>query len=127
MAAAVVLLWLALLAVLVLVGREQVRLRDALRLLPDLVRLLTRLMKDPAVPRWLRVIVVVLVAYLASPIDIVPDVLPVIGYLDDVILVALVLRWVVAAAGPETLDRRWPGTPEGLAAVRRLVGIRPGA
>lgn len=119
---AVLAVWLVLLGILYVAGRDRIRLRDALRLLPDLVRMLTRLARDGSVPRWLRVVVLVLLAYLASPIDLVPDVLPGIGYLDDIILVALVLRWVVAAAGPDAVDRCWPGTPEGKAAVLMLIG-----
>ena len=57
------------------------------------------------------------------PVDLVPDVVPVIGYADDAVAVALVLRSVVRVAGPEALERHWPGTPEGLAALLRLVGV----
>jgi uncharacterized membrane protein YkvA (DUF1232 family) len=64
-----------------------------------------------------------LLAYLASPIDLVPDFVPVLGYADDAIVVAAVLRSVVRAAGPQVLESHWPGSPEGLAALRRLVRI----
>jgi uncharacterized membrane protein YkvA (DUF1232 family) len=67
---------------------------------------------------------VLLLVYLASPIDLVPDVVPVIGYADDVLVVALVLRSVVRRAGREALVRHWAGTAEGLAAVERLAGLR---
>lgn len=123
---ALVVLWLILLVLLVVGSRDRVRFKEALRLLPDLLRLLARLARDPSVPRWLHVLVVVVLAYLASPIDLVPDVLPVVGYLDDVIIVVLILRWVISAAGVEAVDRNWPGTPEGRAAVLGLIG-RPGA
>ena len=62
-------------------------------------------------------------AYLALPIDLVPDFIPVLGYADDAIVVALVLRSVVRGAGPQALKRHWPGTPGRLAAVRRLAGL----
>ena len=75
-------------------------------------------------PRGARVRLWLLLAYLASPVDVVPDFLPVIGYADDAILVALVLRSVTRRAGDEALERHWPGTPEGLAAVRALAGLR---
>jgi uncharacterized membrane protein YkvA (DUF1232 family) len=61
-------------------------------------------------------------AVVTSPIDLTPDVIPVIGLADDVILIALVLRWVIHTAGEATLAKHWPGTPEGLSAVRRLFG-----
>jgi uncharacterized membrane protein YkvA (DUF1232 family) len=65
----------------------------------------------------------VTLGYLAVPVDLVPDVIPVLGYADDAILVTAVLRAVVRRAGPETVERHWPGTPEGLDALRRLVGL----
>jgi uncharacterized membrane protein YkvA (DUF1232 family) len=117
------LVYLAALAVLRRVAPDEARLRDALRLLPDIARLVRRLAADRDVPRGVRIRLVLLVAYLASPIDIVPDFVPVLGYADDAVVTALVLRSVVRAAGPEALERHWPGTPDGLRAVRRLIGL----
>ena len=102
---------------------EALGLRDVLRLLPDLLRLLRRLATDRSLPRGVRLRLVLLLGYLASPIDLVPDFIPVLGYADDVIVVALVLRSVVRRAGGDALRRHWTGTPEGLAAVRRLAGL----
>lgn len=102
---------------------DTVSMRDALRLLPDLVRLLRRLATDHAVPTGVRVRLVLLLIYLGSPIDVVPDFLPVIGYADDALVVALVLRSVVRRAGREALVRHWPGTPQGLVLIERLAGI----
>lgn len=119
--------WLALVVALLLAARrEDARGADAralLRLVPDVVRLLRRLGSDPTLPRGVRVRLWFLLGYLVLPIDLVPDVIPVIGYADDAIVVALALRSVVRAAGPAALDRHWPGTPEGLRAVRRLSGL----
>ena len=102
---------------------ETVSLRDAVRMLPDLLRLLRRLAADRTLPRGVRLRLVLLLAYLATPIDLVPDVVPVLGYADDVVVVALVLRSVVRRAGPDALRRHWPGSPEGLAVVTRLAGL----
>lgn len=113
----------ALLAALLLARPDRVTLTEALRLLPDLIRLVRRLAADAELPRRVRVRLWLLLAYLASPIDVVPDFLPVIGYADDAILVALVLRSVVRAAGPDRVARHWPGTGDGLAAVARLAGL----
>ena len=121
--------WALLVVALYVAGRRsgsQVTLREALRMLPDVVRLLRRLAADRSLPRSLRWRLLALLAYLALPIDLVPDVIPVAGYADDVLLVAFVLRSVVRAAGPEALDRHWPGTPAGLAVVRRLAGVAGG-
>lgn len=116
-----VLLWVALLVLLHLAARSQepARLGEALRLAPDVVRLARRLAADPVLPRGVRIRLGVLLAYLLLPIDLVPS----LRYVDDAILVALVLRSVVRAAGAEGLDRHWPGTPEGLRAVKRLAGL----
>ncbi len=102
---------------------QAIRLREALRLLPDLVVLLRRLASDRDVPRGVRVRLVLLVAYLVSPIDLIPDFVPVIGYADDAIIVAVALRSVARTAGDEAIDRNWPGTPQGLVLVRRLAGL----
>jgi uncharacterized membrane protein YkvA (DUF1232 family) len=99
------------------------QLRDALRLLPDLVRLLRRLAADPTLPRGVRLRLLLLIGYLALPIDLIPDFIPVLGYADDAIVVALALRSVTRAAGPEALTRHWPGTPTGLEIVQRLAGL----
>ncbi len=125
-ASGLLVLWLGLVAVLWAVGRGQdpMTLREAVRLLPDVVRLVRRLAADPTLPRGVRVRLGLLLAYLLLPIDLVPDVIPVVGYADDAVVVALALRSVVRAAGPEAIDRHWPGTPGGLVAVRRLAGLR---
>jgi uncharacterized membrane protein YkvA (DUF1232 family) len=120
------LVWLALIAALLLAGRRYERpgLREMLRLLPDLLRLLKRLAGDKSLPRGVRVRLWLLLVYLAVPIDLIPDFIPVIGYADDAIIVALALRSVTRRAGPQALHRHWPGTPAGLAAVLRAAGIR---
>ncbi|MCU1522717.1 MAG: hypothetical protein JWN19_3102 [Arthrobacter sp.] len=97
-------------------------MKEALRLLPDLLFLLRRLAADRTLPRGIRVRLVLLLVYLASPIDLVPDFLPVNGYADDAIIVALVLRSVIRTAGKGPLEQHWPGTPTGLTLIQRLAG-----
>jgi uncharacterized membrane protein YkvA (DUF1232 family) len=113
------LCWLVLMAVLWLTRPDELRARELLRLLPDVLRLVRRLAGDRTLPRGVRVRLWLLMAYLAMPIDLVPDFLPVLGHADDAIVVALVLRSVVRRAGVAAVERHWPGTPEGLAALRR--------
>ena len=118
-------LWLLLVVTLVVVGRRsdvRVSVGGALRLLPDVLRLVRRLATDTTLPRRVRWSLWALLGYLLLPLDLVPDFIPVAGQADDVILVALVLRGVVRAAGPEAVERHWPGTPDGLEVVLRLVG-----
>ena len=68
-----------------------------------------------------------LLGYLLSPVDLVPDFVPVLGYADDVAAVAWTLRSVVRRSGAAALDRHWPGQPAGLAVVQRLAGLSPRA
>lgn len=103
---------------------DAVTLRDALRLVPDLVRLIRRLAADRTLTRGVRVRLALLLVYLASPIDLVPDFVPVVGYADDAVIVALVLRSVVRRAGVDALGRHWPGTPAGLAVIEQLAGVK---
>jgi uncharacterized membrane protein YkvA (DUF1232 family) len=124
-AGGLVLLWVVLLVVLWLSARDEVGLREALRVLPDLVRLLRRLAADPDLPRGVRIRLAVLLGYLALPIDLVPDFIPVLGYADDAIVVALALRSVVRRAGADALARHWPGSADGLRAVHRLAQLPP--
>lgn len=123
-AAALILVWLALAVTLWLLKPDEVGIADLLRLLPDVLRLLKRLAADPQLPRRIRVVLAGLLIFLASPIDLIPDFIPVLGYADDVIITALVLRWVTRTAGPQALAAHWPGTADGLAALRRLCGLR---
>jgi uncharacterized membrane protein YkvA (DUF1232 family) len=113
------LCWLVLMAVLWRTRPDEMRARELLRLLPDVLRLVRRLAGDGTLPRGVRLRLWLLLVYLAVPIDLVPDFVPVLGHADDAIVVALVLRSVVRRAGAATLERHWPGTPDGLAALRR--------
>jgi len=116
--------YLGLLGALLVARPRGNLLGEALRLLPDLLRLLRRLAADPSVPRSVRVRLWLLLAYLAVPIDLVPDFVPVLGYADDAIIVSLVLRSVVRRSGPPVVRRHWPGTDEGLAALARLTRLQ---
>ncbi len=120
--AALVAIWLILAIALWIVKPEKAGVEDYLRLLPDLVRMLKGLATDRSMPRRIRIAMVALLAFMASPIDLIPDVIPVIGYADDVILIAVTLRWVARTAGVDALKRHWPGSPDGLDAVCRVVG-----
>jgi uncharacterized membrane protein YkvA (DUF1232 family) len=102
---------------------ETLTMMDALRLMPDLLRLLRRLAADRSVPAAVRGGLLLLLAYLLFPIDLVPDFLPLIGYADDILLVALVLRFTVRRAGAGAVARHWPGSPQGLAVIRGLAGL----
>ena len=121
--AGLIAVWLVLILALLIVKPDRGGLPGAVRLLPDLVRLIARLAKDPSLPRSVRTRVALLALYLASPIDLVPDFIPVVGYADDAILVILVLRAVVRRAGLDAVRGHWPGSDEGFALLCRLTGL----
>jgi uncharacterized membrane protein YkvA (DUF1232 family) len=123
-AAAVLVAWLALVVALLVARPRGSLLREALRLLPDVVRLVRRLAADRTLPRGVRVRLGLLLAYLAIPIDPIPDFIPVLGYADDAILVAAVLRSVVRRAGLDAVRAHWPGTDEGFSALVRITGLQ---
>jgi uncharacterized membrane protein YkvA (DUF1232 family) len=118
--------YLVLLGALLMARPRGNLLGEALRLLPALLRLLRRLANDRGVPRAARVRLWLLLGYLALPVDLVPDFVPVLGYADDAIVVSLVLRSVVRRAGGPVVRRHWPGTDDGLAALGRLTGLQLG-
>jgi uncharacterized membrane protein YkvA (DUF1232 family) len=101
------LLWAALLALLWRTRPPDLTVREALRLLPHLVRVVRRA-ADRSLPRGVRVRLRLLLGYLLSPVDLVPDIVPVLGYADDVV-VALALRSVARTAGRDALICGWTG------------------
>jgi uncharacterized membrane protein YkvA (DUF1232 family) len=115
--------WVALVVFLLAARPRGSVLKEALRVLPDTLRLLRRLAADRSLPRGVRVRLWLLFAYLASPIDVVPDFIPVIGYADDAVIIAAVLRSVVRRAGREAIVRHWPGTEDGLSALWRVASL----
>ena len=122
-AAALLIIWLALVITLAVLRPRGGLLREALRLLPDVLRLLRRLAADPTLPRGARIRLALLIGYLALPFDLIPDFIPVLGYADDAIIVTAVLRSVVRVAGLDSVRVHWPGTQDGFEAVARLTGL----
>jgi uncharacterized membrane protein YkvA (DUF1232 family) len=122
-AAALLLAWLALVLVLLIARPRGGVLREALRVLPDVLRLVRRLASDKSLPRGVRIRLGLLLAYLAIPIDLIPDFVPILGYADDAIIVTAVLRSVVRRAGLDAVRAHWPGSDDGFAAVTRLTGL----
>lgn len=121
LAAAVTLaIYAAFVGWLLLAGRR----KDARALagfVPDCVVLVRRLLGDDRVPRRSKWLLAGLLAYLVSPIDLIPDVIPVAGQLDDAILAAFIFRRVLRTAGPELLREHWPGPASSLAIIAGLA------
>ncbi len=104
-------------------------MKELLLLLPNLAVLLGRLLADPCVPGTAKVALGAVAAYLASPVDLIPDFIPFIGYLDDAILVAIVLDGLLNHLDRELLLKHWPGDPKMLetsaAVARRFAAWVP--
>jgi uncharacterized membrane protein YkvA (DUF1232 family) len=118
--AVAIALYAAFALILVAVGRRT-DARALARFIPDCLVLFKRLLADPRVPRYRKALLVLLLGYLAFPIDLIPDFIPVVGQLDDVIISAVVLRIVLRGGGPALFDQHWPGSPEGGALIRRMA------
>ena len=101
-------------------------MKKLLRALPDLVRLMARLAADPVLPRSAKVALAAAVVYLLSPINLIPDFVPFVGYLDDALLAAVVLDGVLNYVDRGVVLRYWPGSPQSLdklARAARLLAI----
>lgn len=119
--AIVVGLWLLAVLLIWLHRPSRELAMPVLRLLPNIVILVRRLLADPATPRSVRFALGFLVVWIVSPIDLLPEFLPGIGPLDDIVVAALVLRWVARRVGREALAARWPGAPDGFRLLDRLL------
>jgi uncharacterized membrane protein YkvA (DUF1232 family) len=113
-------LYAALVITLVVAGRKR-DARALVRLVPDCVVLFKRLLTDPRVDWWRKVVLVLVIVYVASPIDLVPDFVPIAGQLDDAILVVLAIRVLLRGDGPRLLSEHWPGPARSLEFIRRLA------
>lgn len=119
--ACLLVVYAAFVVVVIVAGRWQA-MRGVAGFLPDCVVLLKRLLGDPRVHRRHKLLLGALIGYLALPIDLVPDFIPVAGHLDDAVAVALALRVVLRGSGTELLREHWPGPESSLAVVLRLAG-----
>jgi len=120
-AACVLVVYAGFVVTLIVAGRRP-SLRDVARFIPDCIVLVGRLLGDPRVPRRHKLLLGALVGYLALPFDLVPDFIPVAGYLDDALVVALTLRAVLRGTGGELLREHWPGPESSLALLPRFAG-----
>ena len=114
------LAYLGAVLALVVVGRRS-DARAVAGFVPDCLVLCRRLLADSRVPRRHKVLLAGLVGYLASPLDLIPDFIPVIGQLDDVLIAAVVLRTVRRGVRRSIVRQHWPGPPQSLRVVERIV------
>jgi uncharacterized membrane protein YkvA (DUF1232 family) len=118
--AVLAVVWAAFVVALVLAGRRG-DARALATLIPDCIVLVSRLARDPRVPRGRKLMLLALVGYLALPFDLVPDFIPVAGQLDDAVIVALVLRRFVRTDGEPLIRELWPGPDRSLTLILRLA------
>ena len=92
-------------------------------LLPNIVKLVTRLLRDPRVPRRAKITLGLAAAYTVSPIDLIPEVIPVLGWADDVLIIMFAIDSLIDRAGPEVVTEHWDGPGDILSMVREVVGV----
>ena len=109
-AAVVIAIWALVIGILYITGRKT-QARELAGLLPNLLLLFKGLLRDPRVPRSSKTLIGFAVVWIASPIDLVPEFIPVLGPLDDAVVAALVLRYVVRRTDRSVLDEHWRGNP----------------
>jgi len=122
LAAGLLAVWALLIAVLWVARPRDARLGELVRIVPDVVRLVRGLVTDSSVPGAARLALVGLLLWLLNPIDLIPEFIPVLGPLDDVIVAILVLRYVRRRVGDGELRRRWPGTQDGYDLLTAVLG-----
>lgn len=117
------ILWAALLLLLFFLFRPRgVPARQIIGVIPDLVRLLRSIVTDSSTPLDVRLALLGLLAWILSPIDLIPEFIPVLGPLDDIVVAIVALRYVRRRLGVEHLRARWPGSPDGFALLIRVIG-----
>jgi len=114
--------WGLLLALLWLLRPRGVPVRELLRIVPDLLRLARSVVTDGSVPLDVRLVVIGALVWVISPIDPVPEFIPIIGLLDEVIIIVLALRYLRHRLGTADLRERWPGNEEGFAILTTVMG-----
>jgi uncharacterized membrane protein YkvA (DUF1232 family) len=120
--AGLVVAWALFILVLWLVRPRDVGLGELVRLVPDVLRLVRDLLADSTTPLPVRLALGGLLVWLISPIDLIPEFIPVLGPLDDVVVAVLVLRYVRRRLGADDLRRRWRGSAEGFALLTGVLG-----
>ncbi|MDP9299996.1 MAG: DUF1232 domain-containing protein [Actinomycetota bacterium] len=111
--------WILAIVALAVAGRRSAA-RELATLLPNLVMLFRGLLRDERVPRGSKALLWFAIAWVVSPIDLIPEFIPIAGPLDDAIVAALVLRHVLRTSGPDVVGDHWRGDPATLA---RILGV----
>jgi len=117
-----VLIWVALLLLFWALRPRGVPAGELVRLVPDILRLLRAIIGDRMAPLDVRVVLVGLLIWMISPIDLIPEFIPVLGPLDDVVVAVVSMRYVRRRLGTDALRGRWVGSDDGFALLTRVIG-----
>jgi uncharacterized membrane protein YkvA (DUF1232 family) len=115
-------LWALLLVLFYVLRPKGVPARELLRLIPDLLRLLRSVIVDRSAPLDVRLVLIGLVAWIVSPIDLIPEFIPVLGPMDDVVVAIVAMRYVRRRVGTDDLRQRWAGSEAGFAMLLTVIG-----
>ena len=118
-------LWAALLVLFWALRPRGVPAREIVKVVPDVLRLLRGLLVDRQTPLDVRLVLMGLLAWIISPVDLIPEFIPVLGPLDDVVVAVVAMRYVRRRLGVDTLRARWPGTANGFTLLLRVIGSGP--
>lgn len=114
--------WALLIVIFWLLRPKGVSVKEVVRLVPDVLRLLRSVISDRSAPLDVRVVIGGLLVWIISPIDLIPEFIPVLGPIDDVVVAVIALRYIRRRLGIGELRRRWVGSDDGFAVLTRLIG-----
>jgi uncharacterized membrane protein YkvA (DUF1232 family) len=120
------LLWVAALMLFWLLRPRGTTTREVIGVIPDLVRMLRRIVTDRTSPLDVRLVLIGLLLWIISPIDLIPEFIPGLGPIDDIVVAIVALRYVRRRMGVEALRDRWPGSPEGFRLLLQVIGAESG-
>jgi uncharacterized membrane protein YkvA (DUF1232 family) len=121
----IAVLWAVVLVLFWFLRPKGVSVREVVRIVPDVVRMLRDIVRDPASPLDVRLVLIGLLAWIVSPIDLIPEFIPMLGPIDDAVVAVVALRYVRRRVGVAAMRARWPGSDDGFALLGRVVGFRP--
>lgn len=121
-AVALLVIWAVLITLFWVLRPKGVPVRELLGLIPDVLRLLRSIIGDRSAPVDVRLVLVGLLGWIVSPIDLIPEFIPVLGPLDDVVVAVVAMRYVRRRVGVEDLRRRWSGSADGFTLLLRVIG-----
>lgn len=105
-------------------GRKLIQ--DTVLIVPNIVKLVGRLLADPRVPRRSKIALGAAAAYVASPIDLVPDIIPVVGWADDILFLLMAIDGLITRSGPEIVEEHWDGPVDLLKLIEDVLSLARG-